>query len=170
MMSYYAPRDGDWTETSAVPEAPPYIEVDAEAPEVHFIHEADKAAHLSGAPARSPTETVHTVAIVEASLRNSTTLCALRADENDLTVEDRRPPEARTQYTEALDHLHSAMDEILIPVYIDDAIEELSETVQGLVALHTARYEKPPQESCSYFRTSVFQNGALLLEAERGSL
>jgi hypothetical protein len=62
------------------------------------------------------------------------------------------------------------MDEILIPVYIDDAIEELSGSLDGLVGLHTAQYADPPQASCTYFRTSVFKNETLLLEAERGSL
>lgn len=168
-MRYYNPRDGAWTETSEAPEEVPYVEVDEESPAVRFVGPKG-AVPLSGAPARSATETVHTVAVVAPSLSDGTTLCALRAEGEDLTIEDRRPPEARTEFADAFNQLQSALDEILIPVYIDDAIEELSETVDGLVALHTAQYADPPHASCTYFRTSVFEAGTLLLEAERGAL
>jgi hypothetical protein len=169
-MSYYTPRDGDWTRRSDPPADAPYIEVDETAPTVRFVGGPESSVELSGAPARSDAETVHTLMIVASDLTDGTTLCALRAEDNDLTVEDRRPPDARTRFADAFEQLQAAMDEILIPVYIDDAIEELSETVDGLVALHTAQYADPPQASCSYFRTSVFEDGTLLLEAERGSL
>ena len=168
-MSYYAPRDGNWTDVSSPPD-PPYVEIHEETPALRFVGGPKSSFQLSGAPARSDTETVHTVAIVDASLSDGTTLCALRAEDNDLTVEDRRPPEARTRFAEAFDQLQSAMDEILIPVYIDDAIEEVSESVNGLVALHTAQYATPPASSCTYFRSPVFRDGTLLLETERGSL
>jgi hypothetical protein len=169
-MRYYTPRDGDWTVHSDPPADTPYIEVDETARTVRFIGAPDSSVELSGAPARSATETVHTVMIVTPDLTDGTTLCALRAEDNDLTVEDRRPPDARTRFADAFEQLQAAMDEILIPVYIDDAIEELSETVDGLVALHTAQYADPPAASCSYFRSSVFEDETLLLEAEQGSL
>lgn len=169
-MSYYVPQDGTWTEASSDPVDLPYIEVTEPPPTVHFVGGPDTSFKLSGAPARSSAETTHTVAIVDSDLSEGTTLCALRAENGDLTVEDRRPPDARTQFADAFEQLRDAMDEILIPVYIDDAIEELSEAVNGLVALHTAQYADPPQASCTYFRTSVFQEGTLLLEAEHGSL
>lgn len=165
----YKPHDGAWTETSEVPDDAPYVEVDEESPTVCFVG-SEGAVQLSGAPARSATETIHTIAVMDPSLADGTTLCALRAEGQDLTVEDRRPPEARTEFADAFNQLQSAMDEILIPVYIDDAIEELSEDLDGLVALHTAQYADPPHASCTYFRTSVFEEGTLLLEAERGAL
>lgn len=169
-MSYHVPRGGDWTQRPDAPTDAPHIEVDETDPIVHFVGGPDASFPFAGAPARSDTETVHTVMIVVPDLTDGTTLCALRADDNDLTVEDRRPPSARTRFADAFKQLQSSMDEILIPVYIDDAIEELSKTVDGLVALHTAQYADPPKASCTYFRTSVFRDETLLLEAERGSL
>jgi len=169
-MSRYVPQNDGWTEATSDTADPPYIEVTDAPPEVHFAGGPSTSFQLVGAPAHSDTETVHTVAIVDASLSDGTTLCALRAEGDDLTVEDRRPADARTQHADALERLQSALDEILIPVYIDDAIEEVSTSVDGLVALHTARYASPPAEVCSYFRTSVFQEDTLLVEAEHGSL
>jgi hypothetical protein len=58
----------------------------------------------------------------------------------------------------------------MIPVYIDDVIGDLSETLSGLVVLHTAQYESDDAEAWTYFRTSVFEDGDLALEAERGAL
>jgi len=169
-MRHYVPRDGTWTEADSDTVDPPYIEVTEDPPAVHFVGGPNTSVQLSGAPARSDTETVHTVAIVDPSLTDGMTLCALRAEGDNLTVEDRRPADARTRYADAFEQLQSALDEILIPVYIDDAIEEMSESVEGRVALHTAQYADPPAASCSYFRTSVFRDGTLLLEAEHGSL
>ncbi len=168
-MSHYVPRDVDWTKVSSPPD-PPFVEVDEETPALRFVGSPESSFQLSGAPARSDTETVHTIAIVDTSLSDGTTLCALRVENNDLTVEDRRPPEVRTRFADAFDQLQSALDEILIPVYIDDAIEEVSESVDELVVLHTAQYADPPTSSCTYFRSSVFRGGSLLLEVERGSL
>lgn len=169
-MSHYVPDDGNWSEASSDPVDPPFIEVTEQPPTVHFVGSPGTSFRLSGAPARSSAETTHTVAIVDPDLTEGTTLCALRAQGDDLTVEDRRPPGARTQFADALEQLQAAMDEILIPVYIDDAIEELSGGIDGVVALHTAQYADPPQSSCTYFRTSVFQDETLLLESEHGSL
>ncbi|MFB6098118.1 MAG: hypothetical protein ABEK84_03205 [Salinibacter sp.] len=169
-MSYFIPGEDEWTETGTRPDEPPFIEVDDDRPLIRFVGASESLYELSGAPARSGAETIHTLAIVSSDLTDGLPLCALRADGDDLTVEDRRPPEARTRYADAFEQLRSALDEILIPVYIDDAVEEVSETVEGLVAIHTAEYADPPQSSCSYFRTAVMQDGALLLETERGAL
>jgi hypothetical protein len=69
-----------------------------------------------------------------------------------------------------VDQLRSALDEILIPVYIDDAIEEMSETVDGLLVIHTVQHDDGRDAPHTYFRTAVFQDGDLLLEAEDGAL
>jgi len=138
-MSYFAPHDDTWTEVPKRP-TPPFIEVTDDRPVVCFVGPPESKFELSGAPARSVEETVHTVAIVNDALTEALTLCALRANDQDLTVEDRRPPQARTQFADAFERLQSALDEILIPVYIDDALEEVSESVDGLVAVHTAEY------------------------------
>jgi hypothetical protein len=169
-MRHYVLHDGTWTEAASDAVDPPHVEITEDPPTLHFVGETNASFQLPGAPARSDTETVHTVAIVDPSLTDGITLCALRAERDDLTVEDRRPDHARTRYGDAFEQLQSALDEILIPVYIDDAIEEVSESVEGLVALHTAQYADPPAASCGYFRTSVFRDGTLLLEAEYGSL
>ncbi|GEM_PF-3604124 len=168
-MTYYTPQDGTWTPSDTAPDTPPYIMIDADSPTVHLVG-PDTVHDLSGAPARTAVETVHTVTIASSSFTKVTMLCALRANGNDLTVEDRRPPEARTQHGDALDHLQSAMDEIMIPLYIDDAIEELSSTQAGLIVLHTAQYDDPPRGNCSYFRAAAFEDGTLRLESERGAL
>lgn len=168
-MPYFAPHDEAWTEVSESPE-PPFIEVSSDRPTVHFVGDAETTFDVPGAPARTSAETVHTVAIVDDALTDGLTLCALRAENHDLTVEDRRPSEARTRFADAFDQLQSALDEIMIPVYIDDALDEVSESVEALVAVHTAEYASPPQTNCTYFRTAVFRDGTLLLEAERGSL
>ena len=168
-MSYFAPSNDDWT---AVPDRPqpPYIEIENDRPVVHFVGDSESQFELSGAPARSGTETVHTVAIIAPSLTEGFTLCALRAEDHDLTVEDRRPPDARPRFADAFEQLQSALDEILVPVYIDDALDEVSESIEGIVAVHTAQYGSPPQSDCTYFRTAALRDGSLLFEAERGSL
>lgn len=168
-MPYYVPDDDAWREVSDPPPDAPYLDIDDNAPSLRFAKNGDSF-QLTGAPARTPDETVHTLAILEASLSTGLELCALRAEGQDLTVEDRRPPGARTRYADAFEQLQSALDEILVPVYIDDALEEVSESIDGLVVVHTAQYEAPPADGCTYFRTSAFQSGNHLFETERGAL
>lgn len=168
-MGYYTPQDDTWTETSTAPAQPPYIEVAAERPALHLVG-PETTHEMPAAPARTDAETVHTVTLLSPTLDDATALCALRASGNDLTVEDRRPPGARTQFGDVLDHLQSAMDEILIPLYIDDAIEEASASISGVSVLHTAQYDDPPRGACSYFRAAAFADETLLLETERGAL
>ena len=168
-MRYCVPENDSWSFVSETPADPPYFAVDEETPAVQFVQPSNSFV-LEGAPARAKDETVHTVALVDPSAASGLVLCALRAVGEDLTVEDRRPADARTQHADPFQQLQSAIDEILIPVYIDDAIEEISESVTELVILHTAQYDDPPKGSASYFRTSVFRNGSLVLEAEWGSM
>jgi len=168
-MPYYAPDDESWSAVADPPADPPHIAVDGDGITVRFVGPSDSFC-LEGAPVRTASETIHTVALVAPSLNEGLVLCALRAEGQDLTVEDRRPGEARGRYAEAFDQLQSALDEILVPVYIDDALEEVSESVDALVAVHTAQYAAPPTDDNTYFRTSVFQAGSLLLEEEQGAL
>ena len=169
-MTYYTPQDDSWTAQDAPPTAPPYLHISDDAPTLEFKGPSETGMSVSGAPAHSDTETVHTVAFLDTDLSDGLVLCALRARGQDLTVEDRRPSSHRTRHADAFEQLQSAMDEILIPVYVDDAMEEISESVDALVAIHTAQYASPPQGDCTYFRTALFRDGTLLLEAERGSL
>lgn len=168
-MTYYIPDDESWTEAAESPADSPHLAIDPEAPALQFVGRS-ASFRVDGAPARTADETVHTVALLGPSLDTGMVLCALRAEGQDLTVEDRRPPEARGRHAEAFDQLQSALDEILVPVYIDDALEEISESVDPFVALHTAQYASPPRDDNTYFRTSLFQDGVLLLEEERGAL
>lgn len=169
-MAYYTPQDTSWAAQDARPAHPPYLHVAEETPTLEFTGTSEAGVSVSGAPAHSDTETVHTVAFIDPDLTDGLVLCALRARGQDLTVEDRRPSSHRTRYADAFEQLQSAMDEILIPVYVDDAMEDVSESVDSLVAIHTAQYASPPQDNCTYFRTALFRDGTLLLEAERGSL
>jgi len=169
-MSYYVPTDDAWTSVSNEP-SPPYIQVPDDTPEVHFVGGPDETFRLTGATPQPGVGTTHTVATLNADLHSGSLLCALHARENDIDLDDRRSDESPSRVSEdAFEHFRGALDDILIPVYLDDAIETLSEHVEGLVAIHTAQYDDRVENSCTYFRTSVFENGTLLLEDERGSL
>ena len=58
----------------------------------------------------------------------------------------------------------------MISVYIDDVISDLSERLSGLLVLHTVQYEAAAGRSWTYFRSSVFEDGKLAFEVERGEL
>ena len=168
-MSYYVPRDGDWTESSSPPD-PPYVEVDDETASLHFFSDPDASVQFPGAPVDPDADTIHTVMRIAPSLREGAALCAIYVRGTDLDLEDRRSPDAPSSHADALDQLRSALDEIMIPVYIDDAIEEISETLDGLIALHTVQHDDGRDAPSTYFRTSVFQDGELLFEQESGTL
>jgi hypothetical protein len=167
---YFVSRDDTWIEVDASPGAPPYITVQAASPAVHFVGDPDAPVRLTGAPVDPAADTIHTVFCIDASLREGHPLCAVYVRGRDLDLEDRRPPDAPPSFGDAVETIRSALDEILVPVYIDDAIEEASKALDGVVALHTAQYEEGQDASCTYFRTSLFRDGSLLLEAEEGSL
>jgi len=168
-MSYHALRDGNWTEMSSAPD-PPYIEVDQETATLHFVNGSDSSVHFTGAPVDPDADTIHTVMRVDPSLRECAPLCAIYVQGTNLDLEDRRSTDAPSSHADALDQLRSALDEIMIPVYIDDAIEEISETLDGLIALHTVQHDDGRDAPSTYFRTSVFQDGELLFEQESGTL
>lgn len=168
-MSYYVPHDGDWTNPTAQPD-PPYVEVDEETATLRFVSGPDASVQFPGAPVDPGADTIHTVMTVDPSLRRGAPLCAIYVRGTDLDLEDRRSAKAPSSHADALDQLRSALDEILIPVYIDDAIEEISETVDGLIALHTVQHDEGRDAPYTYFRTSIFQGGELRLEQEFGAL
>jgi hypothetical protein len=99
-----------------------------------------------------------------------TLLFAVHALGTDLIFEDLRPSDGPEMPETALDQVQSALNEIMIPVYIDDVISDLSERLPGLLVLHTAQYSSEAGGPWSYFRTSVFENEALAFEVERGEL
>jgi hypothetical protein len=168
-MSYYVPQNETWAEASSPPD-PPYLNVDTEAATLHFVGDTDASVRVAGAPIDPSADTIHTVSSVASSFREGAPLCAIYVRGQDLDVEDRRSPDAPSSHADAVDQLRSALDEILIPVYIDDAIEEMSETVDGLLVIHTVQHDDGRDAPHTYFRTAVFQDGDLLLEAEDGAL
>ncbi len=169
-MSYYVADDSTWSPVSGPP-SPPYIHVRKETPEVAFVGGSDASVLLDGATPQPGADTTHTVATIDADLRSGSVLCALHVEENRIEVDDRRASDGRAQCgDDTFEHFRAALDEILIPVYLDDAVETLSNGVDGLVAIHTAQYDDRVDRTCTYFRTSVFENETLLLEEERGAL
>lgn len=173
-MTWYANQDNAWTNQSSPPSTVPSIQVRAEegrGPEVRFLEDRREFFHLPGADPRPDTDTTHTVAAVDVDAAEGTLLFAVHAENNDLTFEDLRPADHRTIYSDdALEGVQSSLNEILIPVYIDDVISDLSEGLPGLVTLHTAQYEGGDRASWTYFRTSTFEDGELTLEEEHGSM
>lgn len=169
-MSYYTPDNDTWTSVSDRPD-PPYIHVHEEAPEVEFVGGPGGSFRLDGATPQPGADTTHTVASVDHDVQAGAVLCVLHVEQNRIEVDDRRPADGPTRCgDEPFDGFQAALDEILIPVYLDDAVETLSGGVDGLVAIHTAQYDDRVDRSCTYFRTSVFEDETLLLEEERGSL
>lgn len=169
-MRYFSIHDAPWTETESPPDAPPYLQVDAETATVELIGGDDSPIRLTGAPVDPDADTIHTVMAVDASLAQSYPLCAVYVRGQLLDIEDRRPADAPPAHADAVAQLRSALDEILIPVYIDDAIEEVSTGLDGLMLLHTAQYDDGPDAPPTYFRISAVEDEQLLLEAEHGSL
>jgi hypothetical protein len=169
-MLYFVPQNGDWTETETSPGAPPYVEVDPDASSVRFVGLHDESYRLTGAPVDPSADTIHTVAAIDSTLAHGHPLSAVYVRDRTLDVEDRRPPDAPAAHADAVDRLRSALDEILIPVYIDDAVMEAGEPLDGLLALHTVQYDDGADAPCTYFRTSLFGGEELLLEVERGTL
>lgn len=168
-MSYYIPQEGSWRDVSSPPD-PPYLNVDTAAATLHFVGGPDASVQISGAPVDPAADTIHTVTSVASSFREGAPLCAVYVRDRTLDVEDRRGADSRSSHAEGVAQLRSALDEILIPVYIDDAIEEVSETVDGPVVIHTVQHENGRDAPPTYFRTAAFQDGELLLETEHGTL
>ncbi|WP_263788632.1 hypothetical protein [Salinibacter grassmerensis] len=168
-MPHYVPQADEWAEASSPPN-PPYLTVDPETATLRFVGGPEAAVPVPGAPVDPAAGTVHTVVTVDPSLRTSAPLCALYVREDNIDVEDRRSPDAPQAHADALDQLRSALDEILIPVYIDDAIEELDNTVDGLLVLHTVQHDDGRDAPPTYFRAALFRDGHLVLETEHGAL
>lgn len=172
-MRSFANEDGTWTETSSVPDIGISIQVEASdttvPPDIRLLADGTPFFHVAGVDPRPRTDTTHTVAHVAPDAPTGNAVFAVHADDNDLVFEDRRAGSESAVDEEALDHVQSALNEILIPVYIDDVVSDLSERVAGLVLLHTVQYEDSGP-AWSYFRTSMFSDGELCLEDEYGEM
>jgi hypothetical protein len=173
-MPVYVQRDGDWTSASDPSAHDLAIDVTTETalpdtPDVVVRQGDDAIFTLQTRAVPSGGETIHTVAAVNTDSGSGTVLFAVRAEDGRQTFDDLRPDDASSDVDDAvLEGVQDDLDEILIPVYIDDAIENLSENVPDLVLLHTARFDDHGR--CTYFRTSAFRDGSLLLEEEVGAL
>jgi len=168
-MRHFAPADASWSEVSAPPD-PPYLQFDPEAPAVSIVGSNDTAAELAGAPVDPNADTIHTLTVVNPSSLAVEPLCGVYVQGQTLDLEDRRSPEGPAAHADALDHLRSALDEILIPVYIDDAITEATDTLDGWIVLQTVRHDDGPDAPPTYVRVGLFEQGTLQLEAEHGTL
>lgn len=168
-MSYYVPQNEEWTKTSSPPD-PPCLNVEAETATLHFVGDSDSSVEVTGAPVDPAADTIHTVTVVAPSLRAGAPLCALYVRGTDLDVEDRRAPDAPPAHADALEQLRSALDEILVPVYIDDALEEIGDAIDGLLVLHTVQHDDGRDAPPTYFRVAIFEAGNLVLETEHGTL
>ncbi|PSQ97196.1 MAG: hypothetical protein BRD55_02620 [Bacteroidetes bacterium SW_9_63_38] len=167
-MPWYNPHD-DWQETDA-PTGPGLdVQINApnrdERPVVRFQTDSDPFL-LTGTEPRPETDTIHTVARIDPGTGTGTLLFVVHADGQNLVFEERAPDAVNDA---VYDHVRSALNEIMVPVYIDDVIDELSEKVSGLAVLHTAQYDGTGP-TWTYFRTSVFDDGTLLLEDEYGEM
>lgn len=171
-MTWFQQTNGTWSETLAPPEEGPSIEVrasESEVPEVRFLNHGQTFFDVSGVTPGPTTDTTHTVATVDPESAWGALVFAVHASGNDLVFEDRRDDADATVSDGALEHVQSALNEILVPVYIDDVVSDLSERASGLAVVHTLQ-TGDDEEVWSYFRTSIFRDGSLALEAERGTL
>ena len=173
-MPTYSPKSGQWTRDAHPSGRGLSIRVDGmddlpETPGVSVVVDGEEVFALTNRALPSGGETLHTVAGVDGETGAGTMLFTFRAEGSSHVVDDLRPDDVPAAYgDDVLQSVRDDLDEILIPVYIDDAIESLSEDVPGLVVLHTAQFD--PDAECTYFRTSVFSDGDLLLEEEAGAL
>ena len=173
-MSTYARQDDRFAEVPSPPDDGLSIQVqapqDGRAPEVRVLSDGTEVFRLSGAPPRPDTDTTHTVAHVDPERRRGTVLFAVHAADNDLLFEEQADERPGGIDPEDLDHVRSALNEILIPVYIDDVVSDLSDRAPGLFVLHTVQVEDEQDPPWTYFRSSVFTDGDLALEDEWGAL
>ena len=172
-MPWYQKQDNTWSEQPGPTENGLSVQVHATDPDtppsVRVLDEMEEQLHLSGASPRPDTDTTHTVAWVQPE-STGTLLFAVHAQGTDLIFEDLRSDDGPEMPETALDQVQSALNEIMIPVYIDDVISDLSKRLPGLLVLHTTQYESDAGGAWTYFRTSVFEDEDLAFEVERGEL
>lgn len=173
-MAWYVKEDDSWQKHSSSPSAEHCIYVRTEetrAPEVRFLEDRQEFFHLAGINPRPESVTTHTIASIDFTTTEGSLLFAVHPEDNHLTFEDLRSEDAETPYgDDALDQARASLSEILVTVYIDDVVSELSESQPGLVTLHTVQYDSDENASWTYFRTSTFSDGELIFEEEHGEL
>jgi hypothetical protein len=165
-MTWYTDTDDAWT-TAPTPAADRLsIRVAPDTPPLlQFRAPSADDVLITGTDPRPSADTTHTVVRYDPSAAAGTPLFTVHADGQDLVFEEDAPAEAID--ADVYDHARSALTEIMIPVYIDDVVSDISERLSGLVAVHTTQYAG---DEWTYFRAAVFENGTLLLEDEHGEL
>lgn len=171
-MTWFVHESNAWSETSGPVDQGLSVQIEAQEegkrPRIRTLHDGAESLHLSGADPRPDTDTTHTVARIGPD-GAAKLLFAVHAQDSDLIFEDLRP-EGDDEFDRAFDQVQSSLNEILIPVYIDDVIGDLSENLSGLVLLHTAQYASSSASSWTYFRAAGFDGGDLVIEVEHGEL
>jgi len=168
-MRYFAPETDSWSEVSDVP-SPPYLQFRPQDASASIVGADDASVEVSGAPVDPDADTIHTLTVVNPSSYSVQSLCAVYVQGQTLDLEDRRSPEGPSAHADALNHFRSALDEILIPVYVDDAVMEATESLEGWVVLHTVRHGEGASSPPTYLRVALFEDGELRMEAEEGAL
>lgn len=172
-MTWFSRVDGTWTETGSPADDGPSIQVRASEtdlwPELRFRTEGRTFFDVSGVERRPNTDTTHTVALVDPESMSAEVAFAVHGSGNDLVFEDCRDPDDSVVSDEMMESAQSALHEILVPVYIDDVVSDLSKRGSGLAVVHTIQADER-ESDWSYFRTSIFRDGELILEEEKGAL
>lgn len=172
-MPWYAKTSDTWSEQSGPADNGPSVQIRTDgrdgSPIIRVLDANEERLHLAGADPRPDTDTTHTVAWVQPET-TGTCLFAVHAEGSDLIFEDLRASDAPDAPDAALNQVQSALNEIMIPVYIDDVITDLSERLSGLLVLHTIQYAAEGGKSWTYFRSAAFEDGDLAFEMERGEL
>lgn len=173
-MAWYVKEDNSWERHPSPPTAEHCIHVRTEEtrpPEVRFLEDRQEFFHLTGTEPRPASETTHTIASIDFARTDGSLLFAVHTADSHLTFEELRSDRAENAYSDdAFDQAQSLLSEILLPVYIDDVVSDLSEGQFGLVALHTVQYDSDENTSWTYFRASTFSDGELVFEEEHGEL
>jgi len=172
-MPWYQ-KDGDtWSEQSGPLENGLSVQIRTddpdEPPSIRVLESSAERLHLTGAEPRPDTDTTHTVARIQPD-SSGVRLFVVHAQGSDLIFEDLRASDGPDASDAALDQVQSALNEIMIPVYIDDVISDLSEQLSGLLVLHTIQYASEGTGPWTYFRSAAFEEGDLSFEMERGEL
>ena len=117
-MPWYQKDDDTWSEHSGPADNGLSVQVKADAPtarpSVRVLDDAVEQLHLTGVDPRPDTDTTHTVAWVQSGAPGSR-LFAVHAKGTDLIFEALQALKGPGAPQSALDHVQSALNEIMIP-------------------------------------------------------
>jgi hypothetical protein len=163
------PADGDGLCVQVVPPGTDDASTGGDGPAVQFFDGSRAGFRLTDAVPLTDVATAHTVAAVDPGAAGGRLVAGLRVAGDTVSVDAL----GEGKDGGAIDRLREALDEILIPVYIDDAAAEASKAVNGLLALLTVQRDPAADRGagrCTYARAAAFEDGDLLLEHESGEI